>query len=288
MIVVTGATGKLGRLVTRALLEKVPPAELAVAVRNPSKAADLAARSVQVRHIDYDRPETLSTAFNAGEKVLLISANEIGKRAAQHRRVIDAASQAGIGLLAYTSLLRADRSTLALAAEHKATEEAIQASGLPYVFLRNGWYLENHTDQLDGILQRGAIAGAAGRGRFASAARQDYAEAAVAVLTSNDRGKTIYELAGAPFTLDDFAAEVSRQSGKTIVYSNLTAERYREMLQGAGLPAAYADVLVDADLAASRGELDSDSQDLRLLIGRPATTMRGAIASALREASPVR
>lgn len=162
MIVVTGATGKLGRLVVDALLHRVPEAELAVAVRTPSKAADLSARGVQVRHADYDRPETLSGAFKPGEKVLLISANEVGKRAAQHLRVIEAARAASVGLLAYTSLLRADRSTLILAEEHRTTEEAIRASGLPYVLLRNGWYLENHTEQLDGILERGEILGAAG------------------------------------------------------------------------------------------------------------------------------
>ena len=185
MIVVTGATGKLGHLVLRALFEKVPTAELAVAVRNPAKAATLAARGVQVRRADYDQPETLSAAFAAGDNVLLISANEVGKRAAQHLRVVAAARAAGVGLLAYASLLRADVSKLALAEEHRITEQAIRASGLPYVLLRNGWYLENHTDQIAGILQRGTTVGAAAGGRFASAARKDYADAAAEVLTSS-------------------------------------------------------------------------------------------------------
>ena len=282
MIVVTGATGKLGHCVVGALLEKVPTAELAVAVRNPAKAATLAARGVQVRRADYDQPETLSAAFAAGDNVLLISANEIGKRATQHLRVVDAARAAGVGLLAYTSLLRADTSRLALAEEHRITEQAIRASGLPYVLLRNGWYLENHTDQIAGILQRGTTVGAAAGGRFASAARKDYADAAAEVLTSSGHENRIYELAGNAFTLSEFAAEVGRQTGKRIVYTNLTPEAYKDVLVGAGLPGPYADVLVDADVGASQGELDSQSVDLPRLIGRPATSLRDAIAAALK------
>ena len=288
MIVVTGATGKLGHLVLRALFEKVPTAELAVAVRNPAKAAALAARGVQVRRADYDRPETLSSAFAAGEKVLLISANEVGKRATQHLRVVDAARAAGVGLLAYTSLLRADTSRLALAEEHRITEQAIRASGLPYVLLRNGWYLENHTDLIAGILQRGTIVGAASGGRFASAARKDYAAAAAEVVTSSGHENRIYELAGNAFTLSEFAAEVGRQTGKRIAYTNLTPEQYKHVLVGAGLPGPYADVLVDADVGASQGELDSQSVDLTRLIGRPATSLRDAIAAALKSPAPAR
>ena len=282
MIVVTGATGKLGHLVIQALLGKIPAAELAVAVRNPAKAAALAACGVQVRRADYDQPETLSSAFAAGEKVLLISANEVGKRATQHLRVVDAARAAGVGLLAYTSLLRADTSKLVLAEEHRVTEQAIQASGLPYVLLRNGWYLENHTDQIASVLQHGTIVGTAGDGRFASAARKDYADAAAEVLTSSGHESSIYELAGHPFTLAGFAAEVRRQTGERIRYKNLTPKEYKQLLLGAGLPGPYADVLVDADLGASQGELDSPSVDLPRLIGRPATSLRDAVAAALK------
>ena len=282
MIVVTGATGRLGRLVLDALLQTVPAAELAVGVRAPSKAADLSARGVQVRHADYDRPETLSSAFKPGEKALLISANEVGKRAPQHLHVIEAARAANVALLAYTSLLRADRSTLILAEEHRTTEEAIRASGLPYVFLRNGWYLENHTEQLDGIMERSVILGAAAKGRFASAARQDYAAAAAAVLTADVTGNKIYELAGDGFTLEAFAAEVTRQSGNRVTYSNLTPEQYEEALGGSGMPAAMAHLVADFDRAAADGDLDGSSDDLRRLIRRPPTPVREAIAGALR------
>jgi NAD(P)H dehydrogenase (quinone) len=282
MIVVTGATGKLGNLVMDALLKKRPASELAVVIRNAGKASQLAGRGVQVRHADYDRPETLASAFGAGEKVLLISANEVGKRAMQHGAVIDAARRAGAGLLAYTSLLRADTSTLHLAEEHRATEQAIRASGLPYVLLRNSWYIENYTEQLPGILQRGALAGAAGQGRFSAATRQDYAEAAVAVLTSDRDAKVTYELAGDhAFTLDEFVSEVSRETGKKIAYANFAPEEYKKVLLEAGLPEPVAEVMVDADVGASQGALYSSSDDLRRLIGRPTTTLRDAIAAAL-------
>jgi NAD(P)H dehydrogenase (quinone) len=288
MIVVTGATGKLGRLVMEDLLQKVPAGELAVAVRDQARAADLAALGVQIRLADYDRPETFSSAFKAGEKVLLISANEVGKRAAQHRRVIDAARAARVGLLAYTSLLHADGSTVTLAEEHRLTEEAIRDSGLPYVFLRNGWYLENHTDQLENILRHQVLLGAAGNGRFASAARRDYAAAAAAVLTGDGPVKVTYELAGDGFTLDEFVAEVTRQISKKIEYSNLRPEQYREALVSNGMPAGIAELLVDFDRAAARGDLEDSSDVLRRLIGRPPTSLRDAISSALQVGASAR
>jgi NAD(P)H dehydrogenase (quinone) len=289
MFVITGATGKLGRLVIEGLLRKVPAKDVAVAVRTPSKAADLAARGVDIRHLDYDRPVTDRRTFHADDKVLLISSNEVGKRAAQHIRVIEAAREAGVGLLAYTSLLRADTSRLSLAAEHKTTEEAIRDSGVPYVFLRNGWYVENHTDQLTTIVQRGAISGAAGHGRHASAARKDYADAAVAVLTAGGPLQAVHELAGEQgFTLEEFAAEVTRQTGKKVVYSDLTPAQYRDALIASGLPGDIADLLVDFDLAAARGDLDGASGDLQRLIGRSPTSLRDAIAGALSVAAPAR
>ncbi len=279
MIVVTGATGKLGRHVIDGLLEKVPAAEIVAAVRNPEKAADLAVRGVQVRQADYTKPDTLRTAFVGAEKLLLISSNEVGQRVPQHLAVIAAAKNAGVQFLAYTSVLRADASTLALAAEHKATEEAIRASSLNFVFLRNGWYLENHTEQLGLAVHRGAIVGTAGNGRFASASRSDYAAAAVAVLTSAGHDNKIYELAGDhPFTLAELANEVSRQSGKPVSYNSLSPEQYREVLVGFGIPPAFADILVDSDLGASRSELDSSSNDLHHLIGRPTVTLADAVA----------
>lgn len=282
MIVVTGATGKLGTLVLEGLLGKVPASELVAVVRSPANAAGLAARGVQIRQADYGDPEALASAFRPGEKVLLISSNEIGQRAVQHAAVLDAARRAGVGLLVYTSLLRADTSPMLLAGEHKTTEEAISASGLPYIILRNGWYIENYTDQLPGILARGTIAGAAGRARYAAATRRDYADAAVAVLTSAWSTNATYELAGdRAFTLEELAAEVSRQSGKTVNYVDLPPDEYKKVLLGAGLPEPIAVFFVDFDIAAAKGALDTDRGDLRQLIKRPTTPLSEAVAEAL-------
>ena len=287
MIVVTGATGKLGRLVIAGLLEKVPAAEIIAAVRTPEKASDLAALGVQVRQADYTQSETLRPALAGAEKVLLISSSDLtagsDARAAQHQAVIDAAKEADVKILAYTSILRADTSALTLAKVHKATEGNVRASGLPFVFLRNGWYFENQTEALAPAIQHGAILGAAGEGRFASAARSDYAAAAVAVLTGPGHENKAYELAGdAPYTLPELAAEVSKQTGKTIVYNSLTPEGYQNALVGFGLPADLAALLVDAEVGAARGELDGSSQDMRSLTGRPTVTLAEAVGAALK------
>jgi NAD(P)H dehydrogenase (quinone) len=282
MIVVTAATGHLGRLVIDQLLQKVPASQVVAAVRSPEKAKDLAARGVAVRTADYSRPETLGPALAGAEKLLLISSSEVGQRYPQHAAVVKAAQAARVKLLAYTSILRADTSPIALAAEHKATEEAVRASGLPFVFLRNGWYLENHTEHLGPALQHGALVGSAGSGRIAAAARADYAAAAVAVLTGAP-AKPVYELAGdRPFTMAELAAEVSRQAGRTIPYQDLPPAQYRAVLTGAGLPGPVADIYVDADLQASKGALDDASGDLARLIGRPTTPLADAVRAALR------
>ncbi|AKI98860.1 NAD(P)H dehydrogenase (quinone) [Archangium gephyra] len=283
MILVTGATGKLGRLVLEQLLEKVPAHQVIAAVRNPEKAAELEARGIQVRKADYGQPGTLGPAFAGVEKVLLISSNEVGQRAAQHQAVVEAAKKAGVKLLVYTSILRADRSRLALAAEHKATEEMIRASGVPYVLLRNGWYTENYTENLGPALAHGALVGSAGEGRVAAATRADYAAAAVAVLTGSGHENKVYELAGdTAFTMTELAAEVSRKAGKAIVYKDLPPEQYQGVLVGAGVPGPFAGVLVDSDVGASRGELNDASGDLRRLIGRPTTPLANAVAVAFQ------
>jgi len=282
MIVITGATGKLGRHVVEALLAKVPAAEIAVAVRDPKKAEDLAARGVEVRRANYDDAASVEAALRGAEKVLLISSSEVGKRDAQHRAVVDAAKKNGVKLLAYTSMLHADRSSISLAPEHKATEEAIRASGIPYVFLRNGWYLENYTENLGPALQQGAMIGSARDGRIAGATRRDFAEAAVAVLTDDGHANKIYELAGdQPFTMSELAAEVASASGESVVYNDMPAAQYREILTSIGLPAPVAHMLADADEGIARGELDDRSGDLRRLIGRPTTPLAVAVAAAL-------
>jgi NAD(P)H dehydrogenase (quinone) len=282
MIIITAATGKLGHHVVDALLERVPASQIAVAVRNVDRAADLAARGVQVRHADYERPETLRAAFAGAHKLLLISSSEVGRRESQHRAAVAAAVEAGVGFLAYTSILRADRSTLGLAAEHVATERAIAASGLPHAFLRNGWYLENYSENLASALAHGVMLGAAGDGRIAAAARRDLAEAAAAVLLGEGHENRTYELAGdARFTMRELAAIVSELAHRPVVYQDLPQTAYRDALIGFGVPAPFAEVLADSDAGIARGELDDTTGDLRRLIGRPTTSPRAAVAAAL-------
>ena len=284
MIAVTGATGKLGRLIVAGLLEKVPASEIVAAVRTPEKAADLAALGVQVREADYDKPDTLASALAGADKVLLISGSDLGAdRVAQHQSVIEAAKSVGAALLAFTSELHADSSPLKLAATYQKTEENIRASGLPFVFLRNGWYFENQTAMLGPAIQHGAMIGCAGEGRFASAAIADYAAAAVAVLTSSGQENKIYELAGDfPYTLADMAAEVTNQAGKPVVYTDLPPDAYQNALVGFGLPAFMAELLADAEVGASKGALDDSSGDLHRLIGRSTMTLAGAVAAAMK------
>lgn len=283
MIAVTGANGNLGRLTIKGLLEILPPAEIVAGVRNPDRSDDLRALGVQVRTMDYDRPETLVEALEGVEKMLLISAVVPGERLRQHQAVIDAAKKAGVKTVAYTSMLRADTSTLMLAGEHKATEDYLKASGLEYVVLRNGWYLENTTAAVASALERGVIIGGAGQGRFASATRGDYAAAAVAVLTQAGHANQTYELVGDhAFSMTEFAEEVSKQAGRSIVYNDLPAMEYEAALLQAGLPKMIVDVIVDADLKAASGELDSSSKDLSRLIGRNTTPFSAAIEAALR------
>ncbi|MCG6207152.1 SDR family oxidoreductase [Rhodopseudomonas sp. HC1] len=280
---VTGASGQLGRLVLDGLLKNVPAAQIGVLVRNDQAAAELAGRGLHVHKGDYSRPETLSAAFAGVDRALLISSSEVGQRTAQHRNVIEAARQAGVSLLAYTSLLHADSSPLGLAEEHRQTEAALDASGVPHVLLRNGWYNENYTASIPTALAHGALLGSAGDGRIASAARADYAEASVKVLTSDaPQAGRVYELAGdAAYTLAEFAAELSLQSGKTVVYRNLPEADYKAALIGAGLPEPFAALLADSDAGAAKGALFNAGGDLGRLIGRPTTPVAASIAASL-------
>jgi NAD(P)H dehydrogenase (quinone) len=278
MIVVTGASGQLGRLVIEALLKKLPAGEIVAAVRHPEKVADLAARGVQVRQADYDQPASLATAFNGADKLLLISASEVGRRVPQHRAVIEAAKAAGVGLLAYTSILHADVSPLPLAAEHQETEALIRVSGLPAVILRNGWYSENYLAGIPAALQYGVLLGSAGEGRIASAARADYAEAAAAVLMLDNQAGRIYELAGdQAYTLGELAREISQQSGKAVAYQNLPESEFKAALLGAGLPEGLATLLAESDVGAAKGGLFDDGRQLSQLIGRPTTPLTAQI-----------
>jgi len=279
MIAVTGATGQLGRLVVEALLRRVPASDVIAIVRTPAKAADLAARGVQVRRGDYGEPASLASAFAGVKRLLFISGSEVGVRLAQHEAVVLAARAEKIELLAYTSILNADTTGVGLAAEHKATEAMIRASGLPFVLLRHGWYLENYTETLAPVLAHGMVFGAAGEGRVAPATRADFAEAAAVVLTTSGHEGRAYELSGdQAFSLTEFAAAVSRWAKKPIGYTNLPQQAFAEALVAAGLPAPFAHALADADVGIARGDLTTESGDLRRLLGRPTETLDQVLA----------
>jgi len=281
-IVVTGATGHLGRHVVEQLLEKVPAGEITAVVRDEAKAAGLAARGVRLAVADYNAPETFDGLFQAGDKVLLISGNEFDKgRVQQHQVVIDAAKAAGVALLAYTSAPAS--LTAALADDHRATEKALLASGLPYSLLRNGWYHENYTENLAPVLEHGAVVQAAGDGRVSSASRADYAAAAVAVLTGEGHENSTYELGGdEAWSFADYAAELSRRTGREIAYTPVPVETLESILAGAGLPGPLAAVLAGVDASIEKGELVVSTGDLSRLTGRPTTPLAEAVAAALK------
>lgn len=282
MILVTGATGHLGRLVIDSLRARTPTARVIAAVRNPDKAKDLVALGIEVRPADYNKPESWDTALKVVDRVLLISSNELGQRFQQHRVVVEAAKRAGVKLLAYTSVLRADRSILGLAAEHKATEDAIRASGIPYVFLRNSWYTENYDSAVKSAVGLGAVYGCAGEGRVSAAARADYAEAAAVVLTTDGHAGKVYELAGdTAFSMPELAAEIGKQAGKSIRYVNLSEPEYQKALMGVGLPEPFAALLADSDTGISKGALFDEGHQLSKLIGRKTTPIAMAVKAAL-------
>ncbi|ELY5931940.1 SDR family oxidoreductase [Cronobacter turicensis] len=283
MIAITGATGHLGQRVIDTLLNTVAAQEIVAIVRNPAKAATLSAKGVQVRAADYGDVAALTAALAGVEKLLLISSSEVGQRAPQHRNVIDAAKTAGVKLIAYTSLLHADRSPLGLADEHVATEKMLADAGIPYVLLRNGWYTENYLASVPPALEHGVFIGSAGDGKIASASRQDYAEAAANVLTLDNQAGRVYELAGDnAWTLRDLTALLSKETGKAVAYQNLSEADFAAALAGAGLPEGFAKLLADSDIGASKGGLFDDSRQLSALIGRPTTSLETSLRESLK------
>jgi len=278
-IAVTGATGQLGRLVIAALKQRVAIDDIVALARSPDKAGKL---GVSVRPFDYATPDGLADALSGIGTLLLISSSEVGQRSAQHRNVIAAAKQAGVGRIVYTSLLHADTSSLDLAVEHRDTEAALAASGIPVTLLRNGWYTENYTGAIPGALAAGALIGSAGQGRISSASRADYAEAAAIAASVPDHVGKTYELAGDQgWTLADLAAEVTRQTGRDIAYDDLPPNDYAHRLQDAGLPAGVAQAIAGYDVAASKGALFDNGRQLSRLIGRPTTPLADAVRASL-------
>lgn len=281
-IAITGATGQLGKYVIEFLLKTENAQNIVALVRDLDKAQSLKQQGIDVRYFNYDEPESLAPVLQGVDKLLLISANEVGRRTQQHQAVIEAAKQAQVKHLVYTSLLNATLSPLSLAKEHQETEAFIQHSGLNYTLLRNNWYSENYLATLPQIIEQGILYGAAGEGKISSASRQDYAEAATKVLTSSGHQQKIYELAGSEnYTLAEVAKIISQASGKTIHYQNLTAQEYTDALLAAELPEGLVHVIVDADLQAAQGAMYSESKDLKNLISHTTTSIQTLIQQQL-------
>jgi len=282
-IAVTGASGQLGRIVVRLLREQHPDIATVALVRDAEKGHDLSALGAEVRHFDYDKPESLEPSLAGIDKLLLISGNAVGERERQHRAVAAAAKSTGVGFLAYTSVLRAAETSLAIAAEHKATEAVLAEIGLPYVLLRHGWYCENYIFRLLAAIERGTLSTCAGDGLISAASRIDYAQAAVAILTdpAPQAGK-VYELAGSTsFTFADLAEEASRQSGQPVTCLNLAKDEFVASLIEIGTPAYVAGLIAKSDDGARDGGLFDAGRTLERLIGRPTTPMASVLAEAL-------
>ncbi|MCE6965704.1 MULTISPECIES: SDR family oxidoreductase [Leclercia] len=282
MIAITGATGQLGHHVIEQLLKTVPASQIVAIVRNPAKAGALSQQGLDVRQADYADQAAFTSALQGVEKLLLISSSEVGQRAPQHQNVINAAKAAGVKFIAYTSLLHADTSPLGLHVEHVATEKALAESGIPFTLLRNGWYTENYLASAPPALEHGVFIGSAGDGKIASATRADYAAAAAKVIAEEGHAGKVYELAGDnAWTLSELAAELSKQSGKSVKYQNLSEADFSAALKSVGLPAGLAEMLADSDTGASKGGLFDDSHTLSALIGRPTTPLAESVKAIL-------
>ena len=282
MIAITGATGQLGHHVIEQLLKTVPASQIVAIVRNPAKAGALSQQGLDVRQADYADQAAFTSALQGVEKLLLISSSEVGQRAPQHQNVINAAKAAGVKFIAYTSLLHADTSPLGLHVEHVATEKALAESGIPFTLLRNGWYTENYLASAPPALEHGVFIGSAGDGKIASATRADYAAAAAKVIAEEGHAGKVYELAGDnAWTLSELAAELSKQSGKSVKYQNLSEADFSAALKSVGLPAGLTEMLADSDTGASKGGLFDDSHTLSALIGRPTTPLAESVKAIL-------
>ncbi|MBF4606532.1 NmrA family NAD(P)-binding protein [Curtobacterium sp. VKM Ac-1393] len=280
-IIVTAASGHLGRLVVESLIERgAAPGSVVATSRDVGRIADLAASGVRTAVLDYSRPNTIADVIGAGDVVVLISSDAVGQRVAQHAAVIDAAARAGAGRIIYTSVLDASRSTLVLAPEHKATEEAIAASGVPATILRNGWYTENYATALDIARQSGMLVASVGEGRVASASRRDFAEAAAVVALDDTTAGRVFELSGdTAWTHAELASVLTDLIGSPVRYRALSPDEHAEFLRGAGLDEDTVGFLVALDAGIRDDLLAHTSGELRALIGRPTTTLAAGLAA---------
>ncbi|MDQ0252715.1 NAD(P)H dehydrogenase (quinone) [Evansella vedderi] len=282
-MLVTGATGKLGSKIVESLLKKVPVNQLAVSVRNPEKAEGLRARGVDVRQGDFDHPETLDEAFSGVDRLLINSADGDNEtRILQHTNAVAAAERAGVNFIAYTSVANAMESKLFLAPPHKATEEAIIKTGIPYSFLRNNWYLENEIPSIQGVLAGAPWVTSAGSGKVGWALQQDYADAAANVLSGEGHENTIYELSGKILTQEEFAKVLGTVLGKEVPVKQVNDETYADIMKGAGVPDVLIPFLVKIQEGIREGALEIESNDFEKLLGRPATPISDGLTQIVK------
>lgn len=277
-MLVTGATGKLGTKVVETLLKTIPASQIAVSVRKPEKAQALQARGVEVRQGDFDQPETLTSAFEGIERLLIISTDGDNEtRIQQHKNAVEAAERAQVGFIAYTSIANASESTMFLAPPHRAAEEAILKTGIPYSFLRNNWYLENEIPSIQAVLAGAPWVTSAGSGKVGWALQQDYAAAAAAVLSGNGHENTIYELSGKLVTQEEFAAALGKVLGKEVPVQQVDDDTYADIMKGAGVPEAFIPFLVGIQSGIREGALEIESNDFEKVLGRSATPISDAL-----------
>lgn len=282
-MLVTGATGKLGSKVVETLLKTVPAAQLAVSVRDPKKAEEIHNRGVEVRQGDFDTPETLDTAFAGIDRLLIISADGDNEtRIRQHGNAVAAAERAGVKFIAYTSIANAKESKNVLAPTHKATEEAILKTGIPYSFLRNNWYLENESSSIQGVLAGAPWVTSAGNGKVGWALQQDYAEAAAAVLSGKGHEHTVYELSGKNLTQEELVLILGHVTGKEVTLQQVTDAAYADIMKNAGVPDFLIPFLVNIQEGIREGTLEVESNDFEKLLGRPATPINEGIAQIVK------
>jgi NAD(P)H dehydrogenase (quinone) len=282
-IAVTAATGQLGRLVVDELLQRVPASQVVAIVRDAGKAAPIAERGVDVRVAAYDDPATLTAALQGVQRLLLISGSEVGKRVPQHTNVVQAAKEAGVSFIGYTSAPKASDTDLILAPEHKATEEVVQASGIPYSIMRNNWYFENYASTVDAAKATGEIISSANGGRIPAVPRSDLAAGHAAVLTGEGHENTVYEFAGdQAWTWDEFAAELSDVLGRPVTHRNVSTEEHAAALQAAGLDEGTAGFLAALDVNIAAGALEVPPGDLSRVLGRPPTSLRGFLQASVQ------
>lgn len=272
-ILVTGATGNLGSLVVESLLKSVPAENLAVSVRDPKKAEHLKARGVDVRYGDFHQPESLVSAFTGIDRLLIISSGDFNNRAQQQLAAVNAAKEANVGFIAYTSAPNAKDSEFFITADHRATEEAILQSGIPYSFLRNNWYLENEMSTIQAVINGAPWVTSAGTGKVGWAGRSDFAEAAVNVIAGEGHNNTVYELSGKPLTQEELASILSEVIGREVLVQQVDDDTYGTIMSNAGVPAEVIPLLVGIQSGIHAGYLDVESNDFDKLLGRPITAL---------------